>query len=258
LSVVLYDTQTGGVKETKRPRAQGLRRSKPPPAAPTQSWGSTRYGKVSRDLSREGGSSVRRRGMVLHSRHVGGYPEAHARHRPRSPAPGRRPGAQARRAAWARRGEDIREARASSRPLGKNKKALCRRLLTSPGAPTRDSCAALWVRPAARAARSTAAAGVAGRDPSREGGGQARRLGAVLQTRQGGDTLEAHARSRPRSPAPTKNVARSCGRATAEFGAQCEPQYHLRAFSIPPPALSRSARVPCRAHAGAPEAPTPL
>jgi len=131
----------------------------------------------------------------------------------------------------------------------KTKNAVCRRLLTSPGAPTRDSCAALWVRPAARAARSTAAAGVAGRDPSREGGGQARRLGAVLQTRQGGDTLEAHARSCPRSPAPTKKRGAVLwtrhGRIRSTVRATVPPTR----LQHPPPALSRSARVPCRAHA---------
>lgn len=75
------------------------------------------------------------------------------------------------------------------------------------------------------------------------------------------DTLEAHARSLVQPSAEEtaryKNVARPFRHATAEFQAQCEPQYHLHAFSISP-GPSGSARVPRRAHLRAPQASTPL
>jgi hypothetical protein len=50
-------------------------------------------------------------------------------------------------------------------------------------------------------------------------------------------TARSAATSLVKVAAKTKNVARSFGDATAEFRAQCEPQYHLRAFSIPPSTL---------------------
>jgi hypothetical protein len=218
---------------------------------------------------------------------------------------GRRPGTQARRAAWARQGEQFLEAHAGSRPLVK-KHARCKRLWRILASPRRllrgvlgcDSPSAArgcivvgrpvrYINRWGKETKKTATAKMADRDPSREGGGQARHVdapgggmpwrlmydparaaqrrgggqvhkrGAVLQTRQGKDTPKDHALSRPRSPAPTKTWRGPLDtpRPNSEHSANHSTTY---APSASPPALSGSARVTCRAHVGAPEAPTPL